>query len=241
MMSTKIISHRGSKKFPENTIPAFNHAVELGCDGVEFDVRLTKDKCPVVIHDPTLDRTTAGSGNVSDFTLSELRSIKANRGYETVIDTARIPSLQEVFHWAQKNDLLLNVELKAASHNCPNIEQAAADLVEMYRYRDRVIVSSFDHIALAALKRINSDIQTGLLYGEVMYNPWSYFESVGADFIHPHYSSLTPSFIEACRERGFKLNPYTIDDPDMLNRFCRAGLHGIITNFPDRIIGKTQQ
>lgn len=111
-MHTKILAHRGASAYaPENTLPAFQLACEMGADGFELDVHLTKDQQVVVIHDETIDRTSNGTGNVEEMTYEKLLDLDFSNnkeGYKEV----KIPLLEEVFELASKNNMFVNVEIK---------------------------------------------------------------------------------------------------------------------------------
>src|SRR5690554_3040227 len=122
--TTLIYAHRGSSgTYPENTMEAFEAALQEGADGIELDIQLTKDGVPVIIHDETVDRTTDGKGWVKDFTFEELQRLDAGSSFHTDYKGATIPSFEEFLQWFSKTDLLLNVELKSGVVRYPNIEE----------------------------------------------------------------------------------------------------------------------
>ncbi|MCJ8007415.1 glycerophosphodiester phosphodiesterase family protein [Lederbergia wuyishanensis] len=133
-----VAAHRGySSKYPENTLLAFQKAVETGVDMIEFDLRISKDNEVVIIHDQTVDRTTNGSGKVRDFTLKELKELDAGNGQ-------RIPTLDEFCEWLQPySDILLNVEIKRCG-TAIEVADRAIEILKKYDFLDRCVFTSFD-------------------------------------------------------------------------------------------------
>jgi glycerophosphoryl diester phosphodiesterase len=115
MKKCLIIAHRGVSEFaPENTLPAFDMAIDKSCDAIEFDVQLTKDLVPVIIHDETIDRTSSGKGYVKDFTLQQLKKYDFGSWFSPKFKNATLPTLEEFFQIASKKNYqgLINIELK---------------------------------------------------------------------------------------------------------------------------------
>ena len=130
MERTLVWGHRGASGYaPENTMTAFEKAVELGADGIELDVQLTKDGELVVIHDETIDRVSYGSGWVKDFTYAKLIKHNFNRTH-TEYEHAQIPTLEEVYALIKPTDLTINVEIKTGVVLYPEIEGRVLDLTE---------------------------------------------------------------------------------------------------------------
>ena len=152
-----IIGHRGaSADAPENTLAAFALAVEQGADGVELDVRLTADQEIVVIHDPTVDRTTTGSGSIDRLTARDLQSFDAGQGQS-------IPTLDEVFETFGPT-LLYNIEIKDLGWRDRSLESAVADRVQAYQLESQVLVSSFNPMAARrARKHLTRSTMIGLI------------------------------------------------------------------------------
>ncbi len=138
-------AHRGASGYaPENTLIAFSKAVEMGAFGVELDVQLTKDGQVVVVHDEWLDRVSNGSGFVKDHTLEELKALNFNGAFPSC-DYAQLPTFEEVLQLLAPSGLMIDIELKTAVFNYPNLANLTMDLVEKYEMREKVIYSSFKH------------------------------------------------------------------------------------------------
>ena len=138
MTQTIIFAHRGLPvKFAENSLQGFKYAVEHGAEGVEFDVHLTKDKVPVVMHDETLDRTTNGTGYIKDYTLNEIRKFHLENGEP-------VPLLSELFEILQDKDLYINLEFKTNKIHDVGIEAIVLSLAKQYHFVHPIIFSSFN-------------------------------------------------------------------------------------------------
>jgi len=236
-MKTYIFAHRGASiRCPENTLEAFSAAVELGADGIELDVHLTKDGEIVVAHDERLERVSNGTGHINDHTLKELKVLDFGILFgdlEKADGTVyRIPTLAEVFLLAKKSALKLNVELKNTDRFYPELPGKLLTLAKQYEMEELIIYSSFNHYSLMQLKKIDPSAKIGLLYEFGMVDPWVYAKYVNADAIHPHYSIIAalPETVEYCHENGISVNVWTVDDPDAIKLMLKRGVDTIITN-----------
>ena len=170
-----VIAHRGASGYePENTLAAFQKAIDLGADMVELDAHLSRDGELVVIHDERLERLTSGFGFVSDYTVSELKQFKILKQCENG-DSERIPTLREVFELIGKRVGVV-VELKTGYFLYDGIEAKTARLLEEFDLLDDAIVIAFHHPTLQAIKRVNPQIATGILYSAGLLEPWAVAE-----------------------------------------------------------------
>jgi len=235
-----IYAHRGASAYaPENTLEAFRLAMEMGADGIELDVHLTKDGELAVIHDEALDRTTNGTGQVKDFTMAQLKELDASNG-KAAYPGAKIPTLGEVYDLVRDSGMTVNVELKTDANFYPGIEAACLKLEREKGMTGRVIYSSFNHYTIANLRALDKDARLGLLYMSGLYEPWNYAKQVTAQYIHPFDASmLLPGLAEGCLENGIGINAWTIDDPGMMELCLEKGAN-IITNVPDTAISLRQ-
>lgn len=228
-----IYGHRGaSGHAPENTLEAFRLAMEMGADGFELDVHLSKDGELVVIHDETVDRTTDGTGFVRDLTLAQLKKLDASNGM-TPYQGARIPTLGEVFDLVQNTRHIVNVEIKTDEWFYPQIEEKCLALASEKGVEDRIIYSSFNHHTLLKMRQLKPDVKLGMLFGDIMVNPWEYAEQLSVDYLHPMKMNIyVPGFAEGTRNAGYGINMWTINDAETMLE-CMKYDAGIITNFPD--------
>lgn len=229
-----VIAHRGAAAYaPENTEASFRLAMEMGADGIELDVHLSKDGIPVVIHDERLNRTGGRDAWVKDLTLAELKDLDFGAWFKSEHAGQRIMTLEEVMILLRCWSGLLNIELKSGLVTYEGLEEKVIRLVYTYGRTDSVIISSFNHYSLLKVKEIDPRIKIGLLYMAGMVAPWEYAERVGAEAIHPLYYNIVPPVMEGCKAHGILINPFTVDKPEHIKAVAAAGVDGIITNVPD--------
>ncbi|MDR0841128.1 MAG: glycerophosphodiester phosphodiesterase [Christensenellaceae bacterium] len=237
-MATKVWAHRGASAYaPENTIPAFQLAIEQGADGIELDVQETADGKLVVLHDDTVDRTSNGFGRVAEFTCQELKKLDFScgmRGYEG----ARIPTLREVYGLIKGSNLRINIEIKYDATPYPGIWDKLLQTEREMGMAGRILYSSFNHYVLLKVRELDPDSEIGLLYGNAMVDPWIYAQRLKADAIHPHYLAAQhcPGLIEGCRDAGIAINAWTVNDAQSAAALAASNVHGIITNCPDVVL-----
>ncbi|NLL48594.1 MAG: glycerophosphodiester phosphodiesterase [Firmicutes bacterium] len=231
-----VMAHRGySSKAPENTMPAFELALEAGSGGIELDVHLTKDGKVVVIHDPTLERTTDGEGAVANFTLAELKELDAGSWYSSEFKGVQLPTLREVLDLVKDHNVLLNVETKAA-FGFERLNEEVASLIDEYSLWEKTIISSFNHYALVHMKMLRTQARTGILYNCGLYNPWEYAKSIGASALHPHHKTILPELVQAAQANGMMVNVWTVDEAVDIERMALAKIDSIITNVPSKVL-----
>jgi glycerophosphoryl diester phosphodiesterase len=230
------IAHRGASAVaPANTLAAFEKALELGADGIEFDVHLSADGVPVVIHDFAVDATTDGSGRVAEMGLAQLKQLDAGSPFDPAFAGERIPTLEEVLQ-AFGDRLLLNVELKSTSPRDNGLERAVLALVEQYKLESHVLLSSFNPFSLRRAKKIAPHIRVGLLYAPdlplFLRRAWL-APLFPHEARHPEHTMVDARTMRRARRRGYRVNVWTVDDPDEMRRLIDLGVNGIITNTPD--------
>lgn len=234
MKRPMIIAHRGASAYaPENTMSAFQKALSMGAEGIELDVQMSRDGHVVVIHDDKIDRTSNGKGFVKDYNLNELKEFDFGSWFGKEFEKEKIPLLEEALDMLKGWIGLLNIEIKNGPTLYPGIEEKVAGLIKKHNFIDQTIVSSFNHYSLVKIKGILPEVRTGILYSEGMYEPWVYAKHVGAYAIHPAYYNIVPEIMEGCIKHGVAVNPFTVDDPDLIRKIAAAGVDGIITNVPD--------
>lgn len=229
-------AHRGASGYcPENTMVAFHKAVELGANGVETDVQMTRDGHLVLIHDETLQRTTGTAGFVKDFTLHELQQLDAGGWYQEEFQGERIPTLEQLLQLAKAHGIYLNLELKNGLVQYPQLEERTAELVRQYGLADQVIISSFNHYSLVLMKRVAPEIATAVLYNEGLYEPWEYAKRIGAAALHPIRYAVTKEWVDEAKAAGVRYHPFTVNHEEEMKRMLAFGVSGIITDYPDKL------
>ncbi len=236
-MKTLNIGHRGASAYaPENTLAAFNLAFEMGADGIELDVSLTKDGVPVVIHDDTVDRTTDGHGAIRDLTLKEVKRLDAGAKFDAKFRGEKIPTLAEVLTTVDERGIV-NIEMKSGKLSNVGLETAAvARVIEETHAAERVIISSFNHFALHRMRDLNARLPLGLLYFNRVPISFPYAEIrplARPTALHPRFIVVTDVFMRWARGEKYTINTWTVDEPAEMRRLIALGVDSIMTNQPD--------
>ncbi|MFJ6921609.1 MAG: glycerophosphodiester phosphodiesterase family protein [Lactobacillus gallinarum] len=214
MTETIIFAHRGLPvKFAENSLEGFRYAAKHGAEGVEFDVHMTKDKVPVVMHDEEIDRTTDGSGYIKDYTLNEIRKFHLKNGEP-------VPMLRELFEILQDKDLYINLEFKTNKIHDKGIEAIVLALVKEYRFVHPIIFSSFNYQTLKNCQQIDPHQQYCFLTKVPVIFPQRFVRKNHFAAIHPHW--YLPSKITQ--------RIWTVDNPKLAKKYMKRGVAGIFTN-----------
>jgi glycerophosphoryl diester phosphodiesterase len=226
-----IIGHRGASAVaPENTMAAFRAAIAAGSDGIEFDVRLTRDGVPVIIHDSTLRRTTGLPQCVADLTWPELEGFNVG-----------VPSLEQLFTLFAQNDLGLYLEMKSDSPvEREPLARACCRLINQYSFKARVFVECFDLPALEVIKEIDPEIKTAALFEPGLFKPSVLSDqlilnratAIGASAVALHYRIARGSLVQKAKDAGLAVAVWTVDDPTWIERARSNGVDALITNNP---------
>lgn len=237
-MSPFIIAHRGdSDSRPENTLAAFAGALEVGADLVEFDVQLSKDGHVVVIHDPSVDRTTDGRGNVREMTLADLRALKAGypRRFGDAFAGERVPTLADALGMLRgRARVMIEIKSDAVTDDSDGgIEARALAEVRRAGLEKDVAVISFDRRALVRCRQHAPEITRGHLFyrsepAEVVAGALE----VACDLVMPEKGMLSEALRDRVREAGLKLATWVVDDPEELRALARFDLYGVASNRP---------
>ena len=232
-----IWAHRGASGYaPENTLPSFAKAIELGADGVELDVQLTKDGEIVVIHDETIDRTSDGSGWVKDKTLAELRKYNYNATHPEYA-YAGIPTLRAVYEFLKPAGLTINVELKTGIIPYPGLVEKVMELTKEMGMEEMVLYSSFNHSTCVRIHEIDPQAYVGFLYADGIIDIAGYTARYGGNALHPAlYFLAEPGYMERAKAAGLDVNAWTINEPEHIGMAKELGINAIITNYPDRAL-----
>jgi glycerophosphoryl diester phosphodiesterase len=247
-----VIAHRGGAGIaPENTLRVFEKAVNLGVDVLEIDVRGTRDGAIVVIHDATVDRTTDGTGRVGEMTLTELKKLDAGHGFSP--DGGKtfpyrgsgvtIPTLEEVFRAFP--EMKFNIEPKPGS---PSIVKPLCSIIREHGKSDSVVVASFSQSILDEFRNECAGVATSASTTEVgkfltMYKTGltRSFNPVMQALQVPVFTGVTREFVEAARERNLKVHVWTVNEIAEMERLLEAGVDGIMTDYPDRLLSLIKQ
>jgi glycerophosphoryl diester phosphodiesterase len=239
-----ILAHRGDKLHaPENTLPAFEQAIQKGADGIELDVKLTADGHVVVIHDSKVERTTDGRGHVASLTLEAIRKLDAGKWFDEKFSGAKIPLLEEAFEVVGK-DKLINIELKNYSSPFDNLAAKVCELVKRHNNQGQVILSSFYSSNLKAAAKALPEVSRALLAMPGPAGLWARsFGFMFGDYhaLHPHTSNTTREQVQRAHRIKRRIHVWTVNAPEEITRMRDWGVDGIITDDPEtavRVLGR---
>lgn len=224
-----IIAHRcGGGLAPENTLAGLVAAAGTGCRGVEFDVMLTADGVPILMHDDTLDRTTSGSGLVADHSLCQLRDVR--------VDGEPLPTLAEALTLCHQLGLWANIEIKPNRIGGPATAAAMAPLLACH-WDGQGVVSSFDESALTEMARLAPTCPLALLVAAVPADWLDRVRRLGARGLHCAAGSLDAATVAAGTGQGLAMAAYTINDKAQADHWLAAGLSAVFTDRPELWFG----
>ncbi len=230
-----IFAHRGaSAHAPENTLAAFELALAQSADAIELDVKLAADGQVVVIHDPTVDRTTGSHGRVRDLPLAQLRSLDAGSFFSEKYSGEKIPTLEEVFESLGKRTFI-NVEL--TNYNTPRdqLVETVCMLVKRFNLQKSVMFSSFFAMNLAKARAYLPGVPRGLLASGGLLGAWA--RSFGFMFgryhaLHPNLKDVTPEQVQRVHRLKRRLHVWTVNAAEDMRRLFGWGVDAIFTDDP---------
>lgn len=232
-----VYGHRGSSgRAPENTLAAIALAKQMGADGVEFDVKLTGDRKVVLLHDPTVDRTSNGIGNLRDMTFSRLRELDMGSWKSEAYKGEKAPLLAEVFdHFGY--DLRLNIEITNYTTPRDGLVDEIFKVIKASGKKMEILFSSFYKKNLIHIRGLIPQAYTGQL---VMpgFAGWGQRHACGdkaLTAIHPHRSDLQRSFVSSAVQKKIEVNVWTVNTEEDISAAFAAGVSGIITDHPDLV------
>lgn len=220
-------AHRGASSYlPENTLSAFYLGLWMGADGIETDVRRTRDGVPVLFHDETLERVAAQPGGVGEYTLAQLRQIPlCGPGAPD-----RIVTLEEFLRLFGFRPLSLAIELKE-----PGLEEQVLSLIEDCGARERCVVTSFELENLERMRALDAALPLGYLTSRVDDALPGELARRRIGQLCPKAATLTPQLVEGWKAAGFSVRAWGVSDPALMERAYRCGVDGMTVNFPDKL------
>jgi glycerophosphoryl diester phosphodiesterase len=231
----RIVGHRGaSGRAPENTVTAIRLGWQLGADAIEFDVRLTADGYPVLLHDATLDRTTSGAGPLSERTLAEVTSLDAGAWFDPVFAGERVPSLAEALAAVREaSTLSWMIELKSLDGPAePFVERVLAEIAASGA-APMVRLISFDEELLAAARERAPEIPRGMISGDDPARLLAAAERLDCVAVHAGRRILTAELVAAAHGAGRRVNAWTLNEPSWIRDAVELGVDEITTDLPD--------
>ncbi|PAV31045.1 glycerophosphodiester phosphodiesterase [Virgibacillus profundi] len=237
------IAHRGaSGHAPENTMSAFEKALEMKADFIEIDVQMTRDGKLVAIHDTTVDRTTNGTGSVGDYTLEELQQLDAGSWFGEEFAGEQIPTFEEIID-RYRGKIGILIELKSPGLY-PGVEENAAEaLIQRNMHQPnngKIIIQSFNHesvqLSKGFLPNIPHGVLAGLTWADVTDEELEQFAAY-ADFFNPNMNIVTDELVDRTHTAGMQMYPYTVRTQEQADNLFELGVDGIITDFPEYVYG----
>ncbi len=226
--NVEVTAHRGySVQYPENTIPAFKGAIEIGADWIELDVQETKDQKVIVMHDSNLKRTTGTDRNIWEVTWDEIRNLDNGSWFDRKYQAIGIPTLEQVLK-VTTGRIRLNIEIKPTGHE-KNLEKSVAELIEKYHITDFCVVSSKKYESLQKIKQLNPDIRTAYITS-VSYGNFTVLEDV--DIYSVESMLLDDRFISRAHKAGKEVYVWTVNSEDTLSRVIDMDVDNVITDDP---------
>lgn len=226
----KVLGHRGCRGLePENTFRAFKKAIDLGVDLIEFDVRMTKDKRLVVIHDEKLDRTTNGRGFVRDFTFEEIRKLDAGKG-------EKVPSLEEVLNFLKSQKPIIVIEIKE-----PETTEQILKIIKREKIESKVTIVSFWLKTLKKIKKVEPKIKTGALFRKKAKNTISLIKEIGANGLGLEYHSVDEKIVKECHKENLEINAWTVNEIEDIERMIKLKVDIISSDYPNRVLEKLKK
>lgn len=235
-----IVAHRGlSAAYPENTLAAFDAAIDAGAAMLEFDVALSLDRKPVVIHDDTVDRVTDGQGPVTGHTLAALKRLDAGSWFSPEFRGERVPSLGEVLERVGRRSCL-NIEIKASAYEIHQpddaVEQQVVSLVRRYGLSDGVVISSFEHRLLERIHRMERPPAVAVLTETPLSDAiLRLLERLNAFSWNAPADVLDPEQVARVHAQGHRVLAFTVNDPDRFRRLMDMGVDGVFSDDPGRL------
>ncbi len=241
--ATLVIGHRGAMGYaPENTLASFEEAIRRGADLLELDVQLTHDNEVAVLHDSSVDRTTNGEGLVRDLPWKKIKGFDAGAWYGPEFAKQYVPSLSDVINrfrhrrTALHHPLGLIIELKTIRGSGGSLADAVVATLQKEQFTDRVIVISFDAVALQEVRSAHKTLPTGLLYSEESEDSRvMQAKQIGANAIFPRKTCVSARGVAAAHKVGLAVVSWTANTKNEMKRMMTCGVDGITTNYPDRL------
>ena len=229
----KVIGHRGAAGHaPENTFAAFDRGLEMGCDGVETDVRATSDGVLVLMHDATVDRTTVGTGPVDALTWAQVRALDASAKFKDgkhEFGAQRVPRLDEFLdRYAGRSRYRLEIKQRG-------VEDAALRAVRARRLMAHAVFTSFSLDSVRAVRRAAPDAQVAYLSSEPTFDETVITKALeaGANEVAPRAERVTADMVQRAQAAGLRVWAWGVRDKETLARAVREGIGGSTLDYPE--------
>lgn len=234
-----VLAHRGANKVaPQNTLPAFQKAIQLNADGIETDVHLCKDGEIVICHNYTVDATSNGKGSIDEMTFAQLRELDFGSYFSDDFKGTTLPTLAELLTLV-KNMKLINIEIKSPQKDNDLVKRVVEEVYN-FGVEKNSIISCFNPECIRQVKEIDDNLKTALLYeddelgNEIMtFGVAKYCQQLNADAAHPHRNLITHKEVLELHNLGIAVNPWTVNLKEDIIRLTNWGCDALITDIPD--------
>lgn len=231
-----IFAHRGASiHAPENTIAAFELAIQQGCDGIEFDVMLSGDNHVMVIHDNDLSRTTGVHGKISELSEASISELDAGSFFDIQFQNERIPTLDQVLEVIGSRTFL-NIELKNYESIYDNLPEYVAEIVKNHGLHSNILFSSFNPIALRKINKLLPLIPIGLLALPGLKGWWARSfigrRITNYQALHPEFHDISPNLVQKAHRNNTRIHTYTVNNSNDIQRLLKMNVDGIFTDDP---------
>lgn len=245
MKKVNIIAHRGANRYaPQNTMPAFEKALEIGVDGTETDVHSTKDGYIVICHNDTVDEMSDGIGKIADYTFEDIRKLDFGKKFSSEFAGTTLPTVDEYLECMKSDESLsiINIEIKPCKGDRADIVRKTIDAAKRHGVFDKLLISSFDYKMLVEAKKVDPTCQTAYLYpiyAQILSSwgirPIWLAKRIKCDAIHPHKNFINKLSIKRAHKAGMKVNAWTVNEEKDVIRLIEIGVDGLITDSPDEV------
>lgn len=223
-------AHRGASAYvPENTIVAFEKGIELGANGIELDLQVTKDEKIVIFHDDVIDKKSNGKGSISDYNLDELLKLDFGSWFNN--KSEKIVLFEDFAKEYLKKDLTFAIELKVE-----NIEKQTLDIINQYKTHDNIYITSFNYKALESMRKIDANIKLSWLIEEkINENNLDKLSKINGTQICPPADLICEEDIKKANEYGFGVRLWGIHNEELMKKVYKLNIEGMTVNFPDKL------
>jgi glycerophosphoryl diester phosphodiesterase len=236
-----VVGHRGNAAgAPEDTLVSEVSAQKVGARVLEFDLHMTSDGVPVVMHDDTVDRTTDGSGRIDAMTLAQIQQLDAGSWFSPAFAGTPVPTFEQILQFASTTDAIILPELKEAVWTDEQV-RTVADLIRKYHMADRTMFQSFYLPVLQTAQRVAPDIARAALVTDAPPDPVGYITSFGGQGLLPQNTAVTQDLVQTLHHAGLSIMVWTVDEPDEWSRLTELGVDGIMSNNPAALWGWLQR
>lgn len=238
MFLRHVIAHRGfSNNYPENTMIAFEKAIEIGAKCIETDVTILKDGTLVLFHDYETKEHSNYDGIINDLDYNAIKEIDAGSWKDVKFSSARIPTLKELIDLAKRNNTIVNLELKGeAGKNekyWDSIVENTVKTVADNKAEDLIFYSSFEFDMLRTLKKISKSAKFGILLWEETDNWKDIADELKPQSMHLYDQTVTEKLAKDIKKENYELYVYTVNSVDLANKLYSYGVDGVFTDMPD--------